>query len=156
MPEVRYFSEDWMRRIERCVEKSESGFDATARRKRSIVGSGGGCESQNTIWDITVFGTPTGGTIVLPVTVNGVTTSITFNWNDSAATVKTTLAAGHSEIATTDLSTSGGPFPNATMRIEFIGTLASKLIPVPTVGFGSLTGGTGRGVIVAMAQRGHA
>jgi len=116
---------------------------------------GGGCDDQNTIWDITIFGAPTGGTVSFPVTVNGVTSTVTFNWNDSASTFKTTLAAGHAEIATTDLDVTGGPFPNATMRVEFIGDLASTLILQPTVGFGSLTGGTGRGVIVALAQRGH-
>lgn len=123
--------------------------------RQAAIPDSGGCETQNTIWDITIFGAPTGGTISLPVTANGVTTTVTFNWNDSASTFKSTLAAGHAEIATTDIDVTGGPFPSSTMRVEFIGDYENTLLPIPTVNYGSLTGGTGRGVIVAMAQRGH-
>lgn len=117
---------------------------------------GGGCERQNTIWDITVFGAPTGGTITLTVTVNGVTQNVTINWNDNSNAVAIALAT-HTEIATTANINfpTGGTLPNQTIQIEFIGNLAGKLIVTPAAGFGSLTGGTGRGVIVAMSQRGH-
>lgn len=130
----------------------------TKRRRQPPVlgGSGGGCDTQNTIWDINLLGAPTGGTFFLVVTVNSVTTNVTFNWNDSAATFKSTLAAGHSEIASADLDVTNGPFPNATMRVEFIGTLASTLILAPPSNYGSITGGSGRGIICQLAQRGHA
>lgn len=88
------------------------------------------------------------------VTVNSVSTTLTFNYNDSAATVKTTLAT-HSEIASADLTVTGGPFPSATVRVEFTATLAGTLILQPTADYASLTGGAGRGIIVQMAQRGH-
>lgn len=127
------------------------------RRKYPIGGGGGGgCDPQNTIWQLTILGKPTGGTIAFQVVVNGVSTGITFNWNDSAATFKSTLAAGHSEIASTDLTVTGGGFPNSTMNVEFIGTLANTDIQLPYATWGSLTGGTGVGVIASLAQKGHA
>lgn len=149
-------SENAARRLGPVVRKVEGmSRGETPKKWGPRDEDGGGCESQNTIWDITIFGAPTGGTISFPVTANGVTATVTFNYNDSAATFKTTLAAGHSEIATTDLDVTGGPFPSSTMRVEFIGDYENTLLPIPTVNYGSLTGGTGRGVIVAMAQRGH-
>lgn len=147
------------RSVERTASVVKRELSALPRvprlTQRTYDGSTGGCDTQNTIWDISILGAPTGGTFSLSVTVNGVTSSITFNWNDSASTFASTLATGHSEIASADLNATDGPFPNVTVRVEFKATLANTLILPPTANYGSLTGGSGRGIICALAQRGH-
>jgi len=115
---------------------------------------GDGCENQNTIWDWTVFGAPTAGTVSATVIVNGVSEVLAFAWNLNATDFKAVMAT-HPEIADTDMLVTGGPWPNATIRTEFIDTLANTLILPPTAAWGSLSGGTGRGVIINMSQRGH-
>lgn len=117
--------------------------------------SGGGCESQNAIIQITIIGKPTGGTFTIALAIGATTETITFNWNDSAGAVKTAIA-GHSLILTTDLDVIAGPFPNATISVEFIDTLANTDIAIPSANWASLTGGSGVAVICSLAQRGHA
>lgn len=117
--------------------------------------SGGGCESQNAILQITIIGKPTGGTFTIALAIGATTETITFNWNDSASAVKTAVA-GHSLILTTDLDVIAGPFPNATISVEFIDTLANTDIAIPSANWASLTGGSGVAVICSLAQRGHA
>lgn len=154
-PLSRFFSEDWTARIMRVVEIVERNIDTRARSRRSRGSGGDGCESQNTIWHVTIFGAPTSGTFDLRVTVNSVLEILTFNFDDTAAAFKTTLAT-HSEISTEDnLNVTAGPLPNATMSVEFIEDLGLTLVDLPTAVFGSLSGGTGRGIICTMAQRGH-
>lgn len=148
------FTEGAARKVVQATKIVLGSHNETGRRRgpRDDVG-GGGCETQNTIWDITVFGSPTGSTLTLPVEINNVEEDIVLNWNDDAADVETALE-GHSEIGSGDVSVTGGPFPNATIRIELTGDLANQYFLQPTAEF-ALTGGSGVGVICAMAQRGH-
>ncbi len=121
----------------------------------SAASGSGGCESQNAIIDITIFGSPTGGTFTSDWTINGViTTGMGFAFDCSAATFQSTLEA-LVPIPSGSVLVTGGPFPNATMRIEFKGTLANLNVALPTANWGSLTGGTGVGVICSLAQLGH-
>lgn len=113
----------------------------------------GGCPSQNAIHDITLFGSPTGGTFDIDLTVNGSEETLTFNYDDTAAEVETELET-HTEIASGDVDVTGGPFPNATIRIEFVSNLAETAIALPLADWGSITGGSGVGVICAAAQLG--
>ena len=113
------------------------------------------CAPQNAIMDITVNGSPTGGTFDMNLTVGGSEETLTFNYNDAAAAVDTELDT-HTEIANGDVSVTGGPFPDATIRIEFIVNLAETNIALPTLDWGSLTGGSGVSVIAALAQLGIA
>ena len=139
--------------VVRWVERQPT--NETQKRKGPRDEDGGGCEAQNAILHITIIGKPTGGTFTIAMTIGTTTETITFNWNDSASAVKTAIA-GHSLIASTDLDTSAGPFPNATMAIEFIATLANTDIKIPPANWTSLTGGSGVAVITHLAQRGHA
>lgn len=153
----------------RIRELSESAIKDLSLMKKLTLGShvesripkgpknegGGGCTPQNAVLHITVIGKPTGGTFTIAMTIGTTTETVTFNWNDSASAVKTAIA-GHSLIASTDLDTSAGPFPNATMAIEFIDTLANTDIKIPPANWTSLTGGSGVAVITHLAQRGHA
>lgn len=116
--------------------------------------SGSGCESQNTIWDIIITGAPTGGTFTLTVDINGIAETLTFDYNDTASQAESVFE-GHSQIALGDVDVTNGPFPNATMRVEFLNNLSNQLINLPVANWGSLTGGSGKSVIIAMAQRGH-
>jgi len=118
-------------------------------------GSGGGCDAQNCIMQFTMIGKPTGGTWTIVLTVGGSAETITFNYNDSAASFKTALAT-HTEIASSDITVTGGSLPNATMQVEFIATLANTDISLPTAAWGSLTGGSGVAVISSLSQRGFA
>lgn len=130
----------------------------TKRRRQPPVlgGGGGGCDTQNAIIDIIVFGSPTGGTFDLELTVNSTAETLTFDWNDTAPAVATVLAT-HTQLASSDVSVSSlGTFPDATIRIEFIGTQANTNIALPIADWSALTGGTGTGIICVMAQLGHA
>lgn len=155
MPEVNVLSDDFIRDLQ-AMRGQRGGLDGQRnRRRRPPIPLGGGCDAQNAVLHITVIGKPTGGTFTIAMTIGTTTETVTFNWNDSASAVKTAIA-GHSLIASTDLDTSAGPFPNATMAIEFIATLANTDIKIPPANWTSLTGGSGVAVITHLAQRGSA
>lgn len=154
MPEIYTLNQSLIQRIMKAVEQVENPFNASLNRRKRAPISEGGCDSQNTIWDLTIFGSPTGGTFELRVNVRDTPENIEFNFDETDSTFKTQLAT-HSQIAATDLEVTAGPLPNNTLRIEFIEDLANTLIQTPTVGFDNLTGGNGRGVIVQLVQRGH-
>lgn len=153
------FQEEWG-----PVENSfEIGADGTGfiilggqtdGRVLAVAKGGGGCDSRNEVWQITILGSPTGGTFDLDLNVLGTTETMQFNWDDTNTEVDTELDT-HSEIANGDVSVTGGPFPDATINIEFTGDLANHRMPVPIIDFGSLTGGSGVGVILARYQPGH-
>lgn len=147
-------SEDAFNRIGHAVRH----FEKTHRnkglvgKKRTILG--GGCSSRNEVWQITIFGSPTGGTWDLNLNVLGTTETMQFNWDDTSTEVNTELET-HTKIASGDVSVTGGPFPDASITIEFTGDLAKYRIPNPNWDFGSLTGGTGVGITIARYQPGH-
>jgi len=118
------------------------------------------CPQRNEIQQITATGGPTAGTFDLVVRVpdtNGdyVSAVVTVNWNDTAAALKTAIATAHSEIETTDLDVVGGPFPDATVEVEFIGNFAGVDVPIMRADWGSLTGGSGMSVICSVVQDGY-
>jgi hypothetical protein len=150
------FSPAFNDRIERAVHRVERNLDATTRPRRgAIAGSGGGCESQDTIWDFSIFGSPTMGFITVPFSANGVLKPVRFEWNYDRFQFKQAILDAHSEIEDGDMIVSAGPFPDATMRLEWTGKYKNKLMPIPTASWASLTGGNGRGVFIQMPQRGH-
>lgn len=106
------------------------------------------------MWQITILGSPTGGTFDLDLNVLGTTETLTFNWDDTATEVDTELDT-HTNIADGDVEVTGGPFPDAAINIEFKGELARHRMPAPTIDFGSLTGGSGVGVLLGRYQPGH-
>lgn len=152
------FNEEGFNRVLEATRRVLRTPTAGSRRRRQtpVIGGGGaGCDIQNAIIDIIVFGSPTGGTFDMEWTVNGVAETLTFNWNETVPNVATELAT-HTEIASADIAVSSlGTFPDATMRIEFQATLANMNIALPIADWTSLTGGTGVGVICVMAQLGH-
>ena len=112
------------------------------------------CPDRNEIHHLTIFGSPTGGTFDIDLTVGGSQETLTFNWDDTASEVKTELET-HTEIAVDDVTVTGGPFPDATMQIEFVANLAATAIALPTIDFVSLTGGSGVGVIGSRPSSGY-
>lgn len=137
--------------------KSRSALNEVVRAREAVTpDGGGGCDQQNAIIDIIIFGSPTGGTFDLELTINGVAETLTFDWDDTVPAVETVLAT-HSELTSSDVSASSlGTFPNATIRVEFIAAVANTNIPLPIADWTSLTGGTGTAIICVMAQLGHA
>lgn len=119
-----------------------------------IIGAGSsGCASQSAILDVSVLGSPTGGTFDIDLQVDGTTETMTFAYNATAAAVQTELET-HTKIASGDVAVTGGPFADATMRITFQGNRANEHVAIPTADWSSLTGGGGVGVICAAAQLG--
>ncbi len=116
-------------------------------------GEGGGCDTQNAIWDIALLGKPNTGGVDLPVIVNAVTETKTFPYDCTAANFKTILAT-HTQIDAADLTVTG-QWPNSTMRVEFGAALAGQDILHPTADWTALAGGSGLGVICMLAQKGH-
>ena len=115
---------------------------------------GGGCKAENCKIQLTMTGTPTGGTFDTDLTVNDAEVTLTFNFDDTAAEVKTELET-HTEIAVDDVTVTGGPFPDATIEIEFVENLKNGKINLPVSDWGSLTGGAGVSVIASYSQRGY-
>lgn len=111
------------------------------------------CNPQNAIHDYTILGSPTSGTFDLMLTINTVEETLTFNYDDTAGKVATELVT-HSNIGAGDVSVTSGPFPDKTIRVEFIGDLKNTPISLPTANWTTLSGGSGVGVICAMAQLG--
>ena len=112
------------------------------------------CEAQNEIQYLNVFGSPTSGTIDLIVTVNSVTSTITLNWDSTAAQAKTQMET-HAEIGSGDCDVTGGDLPNATLRFEFTNLLSNTAIPImgtDITGFGAIGG---LGAIMAREQKGR-
>jgi hypothetical protein len=92
----------------------------------------------NEIQQVTIAGTPTGGTFTL--TYSGQTTAAIAR-NATAATVDTALEA-LSNIGAGNVSVAGGPGPSTPWTVTFTGTLAATNVAQMT-STSSLTGGTG-------------
>jgi len=120
---------------------------------RCWVGPSSGCDAQNAIHDYTIIGSPTGGVISIQLTVLGEQSSLTFNVDDSASDVRTELLT-HNKIGDLDVFVSGGPFPDSTIRVEFIKELSNTPVSLPTASWSGASGGEGVAVICAMAQLG--
>jgi hypothetical protein len=90
----------------------------------------------------------------LNLTVNSTEETLTFNYDDTAAEVQTELET-HSEIASGDVTVTGGDFPDATIQIEFVSNLAHTYVPLPTSDWNGLTGGSGVMVIASWAEIGY-
>lgn len=156
-PPITVWGSRWRERIEAATTYVEDmQLNGTpGRRRRSVGSDGGGCDRQNAMFHVYILGKPTGGELVLTFIINGVSADTTFNWDDDATEVKAALVAAHSEIDTSDVTVTGGPFPNTTMIIEFKGALTGKDIAIPAATWTNIAGGLGVGVVVALAQKGH-
>lgn len=148
-------SEDAWGRVKTVVKHVEGTYrNRVLKGTKRVIQGGGGCVKRNEVWQITVGGSPTGGTFDMDLNVLGTTETLTFNWDDTAADVLAELEM-HSEISDYDIEVTGGPFPDATITIEFIGALANHRMPPPIFNFASLTGGSGVAVVLARYQPGH-
>lgn len=112
-------------------------------RKRPFRGGGGGggssCTTQFAIW---FSNRPTGGSTSVPLTVAGVTESVTIDWDcddlapdmygGSASAYLDTALAAHSEIAQADVTvtTPGGTLPHHVLRFYFSGDTGAKDIVI--------------------------
>ncbi|MDB4786225.1 hypothetical protein OAG36_00675 [bacterium] len=130
----------------------------------AITGGDTTCDSQNEIQQLVIFGSPTGGTLTLYLEVNDVLEGVTVNWDDTGDEVEIALQT-HSEISNVgtatgspsdDLTVTGGPLPDAPVRVQFIGDFATTAIELMYADFSGLTGGTGVGVIVFRERAGRA
>lgn len=132
-----------------------------------LVATAGGCAPKNAIIQITILGNPTVGSFSILFQLPGISSAyITFLYNDTATKVRQKIEAIIPGTGTSvNVVVTGGPFPNATMQLEFVGQFAKTTIPLPLAdwqytgtGTGvqdqSLSGGTGIGVICSYAQLG--
>lgn len=120
--------------------------------KRSAAGTG--CKAQNCKLQLTILGSPTGGTFDWDLSINDSEETLTFNYDDTAAEVATELAT-HTELTSDDVTVTGGAFPDATIEIEFVENLAKTDVAIPIGDWGSLTGGTGVAVLTSKTQLGY-
>lgn len=110
-----------------------------------LITTGGTDEVQT----ITITGTPTGGTFTL--TFSGqTTTAIAYN---AASTVVQTALLALSNLATGDVTVSGGPGPATPYVVTFAGSYASTDVPALTA-TGSFTGGTTPAIAVTTTTAG--
>lgn len=147
-------SGDAFKRIARATKHYEQTYINPGLRGEKVVRAGrGGCKSRNEIWQITILGSPTGGTFDVDMNILGTTETMQFAFDDTSTEVDTELDT-HTNIADGDVAVTGGPFPDAAITIEFTGDLANHEFPAPEIDFGSLTGGSGVGVI-CICYHGH-
>lgn len=117
--------------------------------------SGGGHCEQNEQRQISFNGTPTGGSWVMTLVVNGVSSNLTVPYNASATSLRT-LIEGHSEVGAGNVTVTGtgSSFPGGAMLVEFTGDLANQPIGAMIQNVNGLTGGTGVGVHIVRIQKG--
>lgn len=104
----------------------------------------------NEVQQVSISGTPTGGTFTL--TYDGQTTG-TIAYNADAATVQAALEA-LSNIESGDVSATGGALPGTPVDIEFTGQLAAQDVPEMTTDGSGLTGGSSPDSAVATTTDG--
>ena len=148
-------NEDAFRRIGDATRFYEQSYRNRVLKgeKRKIIGSGG-CKARNEIWKLTIAGSPTGGTFDMDLNVLGTTDTLTFNYDDTSTEVATELAT-HTNLTSSDVSVTGGPFPDSDITIEFIGDLAKHRMGPPLLDFSAITGGSGVAVLLSRYQPGH-
>lgn len=112
------------------------------------------CPDRNEIHHLTVLGGPTGGTFTAEYTIGGITEILTFAYDATATTVQEIFEEEHSGVQEGDVEVTGGPFPNATIQIEFKENLEATAIPLPLLDWDDLTGGAGVAVIGSRPQSG--
>lgn len=149
-------SEDAFERISRATKHYEQTYNNRVLKgtKKKVPGRGRGCVKRNEVWQFTIGGSPTGGTWDLFLNVLGTTETLTFDWDMDATDIQTELET-HTNIASGDVQVTGGPFPNASLTIEFKGDLAGHRMAAPNWSYASLTGGSGVSVQLARYQPGH-
>lgn len=110
------------------------------------TGGGSDCADRNEVWMISMSNGVEGGTFDLTFEVNGVSETITVNAQSTADEIKTQFAA-HAQLASSDLNAEGGPLPDTSVRVEFIGTQAGKAIRLTSFSGENLNNlpGTGTG-----------
>jgi len=106
--------------------------------------TGGVCASQNAILQIHNIGPAGGGTFSMDLNVLGVTDTLTFNYDSTAAQTKAEVET-HTQVALDDVLVSGD-MPFVSVEIEFQNNLADTHIAVPTnVDITNLVDGPGTG-----------
>ena len=101
-----------------------------------LSGGGGGSSSCPEVHRFWTNG-PTAGTFDVDYTYNGITETLTFNYNTTATQFETELLT-HSEFTSADvLTVDGGPFPNIAIYVTF-----NEVVAFPTIDDASLTNGT--------------
>jgi hypothetical protein len=156
MPE---FSENSAHRIINGIRRIENTPVNGRAHRPQLLRLAGGCKKRNEVWKMKVTGTPTGGSFLVDVTVEVSQEELEFDFDFTAAEVKTELAT-HTELTTDDISTSGGPFPGSEIAVEFIGDYAKKRMfdgaaNLPVIDDSGLTGGTSPAAWIDFPQPGH-
>lgn len=105
-----------------------------------IPAGGGECECE-CVHELSTAGSPSGGSIGLTYTIDGVAGSlVTVDHDDSATTIRDAIvAANSSKLNNDNLKVYGGPLPMVAVYIRFTDDLTGEFIPVPSVS-NSLTG----------------
>jgi hypothetical protein len=127
------------------------GHDGTKVLAQALGGAS--CDSQNCIIQVTSTGSPTGGNFDQDWDVSSTTTTLTFGYNNNAAAYAAILD-NHANVASGDITVTGGPLPDATIQIEFKSDLANTDIAIPISDWSSLTGGSGVSIITSKTQLG--
>jgi hypothetical protein len=112
--------------------------------------------TSNAVQPVALLGNPSSGTFKLTIiTADGVShLSDTISWADSAATFKTHIATNATPaISGSDVSVTGGPFPNAPIFVEFTGANAGKPIKVMVASASTLSGPATPQIVIGPGTR---
>ena len=148
-------SEQAFARIAKATKHYEQTYINPGLKEEKVVRArrGAGCNSRNEIWQLTIFGTPTGGSVDYGVNVLGTTETVTLDYDMTSTEVQTEFE-GHSEVGAGNVEVTGGPLPDSAVLVEFKEDLANYAFPKPAIDFSALTGGTGMAAI-AICYHGH-
>lgn len=108
-------------------------------------------ESCPNAFRIIVVGNPTTGAFDLTLVLPGGSDTLTLNWDDTAAEVKTAIEGHAHWDPDFDVETGDGNFPMNSISIQFGGSLNSEHINAPTAGNITLSGGARTGVRIERA-----
>lgn len=102
----------------------------------------------NAVSTLAITGSPTGGSLNLVWTINGVVYVVNIPYNSTAAAAATAITTAIGPWPIGSVTGGGGPLPGSGVTLTFSGALGAQPIPAPTVdttgvnGGGGLTGGT--------------
>lgn len=116
-----------------------------------LGGTGSECPGQNCIQSITMYGQPDGGDVQLRICDQWITVPVDAAAND----IENAMNAFAADLGDDPIAVEGGPFPNATMSIEFIHDQARTPQSPILADWSGVTGGTGVGVLVLMVREGR-
>jgi hypothetical protein len=127
------------KRIAAATRRVEGTARTYLRVPERVPRHSGGCGTCPEVHEITTTGSPSSGTATLTYIIDGVSDTVTINYDDTAAEVLTAMET-HSNVASGDVVCTQGPLPADAIYIRFDGNHSGLSVDLPAIS-DSITGG---------------